>query len=360
MCVEERDVGVRVNRMENIENLNILILSAGTRNKVVQAFKRAVASNGIVVATDASNLAPALYDADKAYLVPRITAPDYLDRVLDICRKERIRGVFSLIDPELSLIAKERERFEAIGVTPVVSSYDLCEICLDKYRMYQMLQDKGIRTANCWITEDSFLQARTEGKAAYPVFVKPRNGSASLNINLAGNDETIHTLFHNEKDLMVQELMRGQEYGCDLYVDLITGRCTSMFLKKKLRMRAGETDKSVSVKSPELFEKLAAFAEGCGFRGMIDIDLFHDEHGKENETDRIPEGEWYLSEVNPRFGGGYPHAYACGVDFPTMMLQNLSGKANPVTIGDYDSGIYMMKYNEIQICRDSERIEQRG
>ena len=340
----------------NTNSINILILSAGTRNKVVQAFRRTLEGKGKVVATDASNLAPALYDADKAYVVPRITAPDYLDQILEICRKEEITGVFSLIDPELSLIARERARFEAIGVTPVVSPYELCETCLDKYRMYQLLQEKGIQTARCWTTREEFQKARENGEAAFPVFVKPQCGSASLNINLVNNDETVQTLFDNYDDLMVQELMTGQEYGCDLYVDLISGKCTSLFLKKKIRMRAGETDKSVSVQAPELFEKLAAFAEGCGFRGMIDIDLFHDEHGKENETSEVPEGEWYLSEVNPRFGGGYPHAYACGVDFPAQMVRNLEGLENPVTIGEYESGICMMKYNEIAICREAELV----
>ena len=106
--------------------MNILILSAGTRNKVVQAFRKTLEGKGRVVATDASALAPALYDADKAYVVPRITAPDYLDRILEICRREEISGVFSLIDPELSLIAKERARFEELGVTVVVSPFELC------------------------------------------------------------------------------------------------------------------------------------------------------------------------------------------------------------------------------------------
>ena len=342
--------------MQTQENINILILSAGTRNKVVQAFRTALAGKGKVVATDASSLAPALYDADKAYVVPRITAPDYLDRILDICRRESIRGVFSLIDPELSLLAVEKKRFEEIGVIPVVSPYELCETCLDKYRMYQLLKEKGIRTAGCWTRGEDFLDAVSRGEAAFPVFVKPQKGSASLNINLVQDQRTMKSLLDNYEDLMIQELMTGQEYGCDLYVDLISGKCTSIFLKKKLRMRAGETDKSVSVKDEELFAKLAAFAEGCGFRGMIDIDLFHNEHGRENESDQIPEGEWYLSEVNPRFGGGYPHAYACGVDFPAQLVQNLRGIENRALLGDYEKGIYMMKYNEIAICRESELV----
>ena len=314
---------------------NILILSAGTRDKVVQYFKKELGSQGKIIATDCSNIAPAIYDADLAYLVPPITADGYIEKVLEICRKEEITGVFSLIDPELSLLAKERARFEEIGVTPVVSSYDLCETCLDKYRMYQLLQENGIRTAKCYIDRKEFMKAKKAGEISYPVFVKPQKGSASININRVTTDAEIETLCCIYDDLMIQEYMNGQEYGADVYIDLISGKCTSIFLKKKIKMRAGETDKSVSVKDPELFERIRAFVEKCGFRGMIDIDLF------------LIDGKWYLSEVNPRFGGGFPHAYGCGVNTPAAVIRNLQGQENPVTIGDYAEGIYMMKYNEV-------------
>ena len=125
---------------------NILILSAGTRNKVVQYFKREMA--GRVIATDCSNLGPAIYDADKAYIVPRIDDPAYIDEVLKICKKEEIKGVLSLIDPELSLLAKNADKFLEIGTTPIVSSYELCETSLDKFRMYDMLQKLGIENTS--------------------------------------------------------------------------------------------------------------------------------------------------------------------------------------------------------------------
>lgn len=318
--------------------MNILILSAGTRNKIVQYFKETIGETGRVIATDCSNLAPAVYEADAFHLVPRITAPGYLDVILDICKKEKIDGVFSLIDPELSLLAKEKERFLAVGTTPVISPYELVETCFDKYRMFQMLCEMGIPTGKCYMDKEEFFQAGEEGEITYPVFVKPVRGSASLNINQVTSKQEIETLFERYDDLMIQEFMHGQEYGADVYIDMLSGKCTSIFLKKKIRMRAGETDKSVSVKNPALFEMIQNFVEKCGFCGMIDIDLFEQN------------GTFYISEVNPRFGGGYPHAYACGVNMPDQMIRNLQGKENPVTIGEYREGICMMKYNEIAIA----------
>ena len=101
-------------------------------------------------------------------------------------------------------------------------------------------------------------------------------------------------------------------------------------------MRAGETDKAVSFKDPKLFELIEKFALEAGYCGQIDIDIFD------------VNGEYYISEVNPRFGGGYPHAYESGCDHMKLILNNLNGVANEKNIGTYEDGIYMMKYNEVK------------
>lgn len=324
--------------------MNILILSAGTRDKVVQYFKKELGDRGRIIATDCSNLAPAVYDADAFYLVPRITAPGYLDVILDICKKEQITGVFSLIDPELSMLAKERDRFLAVGTTPIISDYDLVETCFDKFRMYELLQKMQIPTGKCYVEKEAFYNAVERGEIFYPVFVKPVKGSASIHINKVNSAKEIEVLFDLYDDLMIQEFMDGQEYGADVYIDMISGKCTDIFIKKKIKMRAGETDKSVSVRDEKLFELIRKFTEDCGFRGMIDIDIF-----EIGDT-------YYISEVNPRFGGGYPHAYACGVNMPKAVITNLAGQENEVRIGSYAENICMMKYNEIAI-RDMNGIE---
>ena len=138
--------------------MNILILSAGTRNKVVQYFKRAIGGNGLVIATDCSDIAPAIYDADKYYIVPRMSAPGYLDVILDICRKEKIDGVLSLIDPELSLLAEHAEDFKAAGTTVIGSSYELCEMALDKMQMYRWLVDHGYKCARSYMDKAVFYE----------------------------------------------------------------------------------------------------------------------------------------------------------------------------------------------------------
>lgn len=320
--------------------MNILILSCGTRNKIIQYMKKELAGRGRVIATDMSPNAPALYEADAFYLVPRITEPHYMDTVLEICRKEQISGVFSLIDPELSLLAEHEPRFRQIGTTVIGSSYELCERTLDKWQMYLWLKEHGYACAGSYVDKDAFYRDVERGKISYPVFVKPVRGSASIAISRAEDRETVDLLFSHGEGLLIQEYLRGQEIGADCYIDMISGETVSIFTRKKLVMRAGETDKGISFKDPALFELLERFIKESGFRGQIDIDIF--------ECD----GVYYISEVNPRFGGGYPHAYEAGVNHMKYMVRNLEGKCNVPETGAYEEGIVMMKYNEIRIRKE--------
>ena len=326
--------------------MNILILSVGTRDKVVQYFKKALDGEGVVVASDCSELAPAIYEADKYYIVPKITDKRYLEVIFQICRDENIDGVLSLIDPELSLLARHRQEFEALGVTVVGSSYELCEMSLDKYQMYRWLLSSQYPCAQSWMDKNKFYQAVADGNAKYPVFVKPARGSASISISEAKDKETVELLMAHKNNLLIQEYLHGTEIGADVYIDLISGEVVSIFTKRKLKMRAGETDKAVSVKEPRLFELIDRFVKEAGYRGQIDIDIF--------EID----GQYYISEVNPRFGGGYPHAYECGVDHMKLVLNNLRGIANVRKIGAYDEEIYMMKYNEVCVRKKGEDISE--
>ncbi len=315
--------------------MNVLILSVGARNKIVQYFRKTLGGTGKVIATDMSPLAPALYEADKHYIVPRITEPDYMDIILDICQKEQVTGVLSLIDPELSLLAAHQADFRAVGTQVIGSSYELCEMSLDKWQMYQWLTKHGYRCAKTYDALESFEKALKSGALSFPVFVKPACGSASVSISKAYNWKMLELLMRQEKGLIVQEYLQGQEIGADVYIDILSHEVVSIFTKKKLVMRAGETDKAVSFKDENLFRLIEKFVTEAGYCGQIDIDIF--------EVD----GTYFISEVNPRFGGGYPHAYACGCDHMQLILNDLKGVANKKTIGAYREGIYMMKYNEV-------------
>lgn len=318
------------------DDLNVLILSCGTRNKIVQYFKSELAGKGMVMATDCSILAPALYEADKFFIVPRMNEDGYLEHILKICRDNKIKAVLSLIDPELTLLAENKQAFLDIGTLPIVSDYNIVKMSFDKYKMFEFMIQNGFPTVKSYIDEEKFYKDLDREEISFPVFVKPVKGSASININKVTTKQEVKTLYSQYDNLMIQEYMDGAEFGADVYIDMLSEEPVSMFIKEKLKMRAGETDKSVSYKDEKLFELIHSFVTKAGFKGIIDIDIF-----KVN-------GEYYISEVNPRFGGGFPHAYECGVNVPRMIINNVEGVKNVKNIGKYDEDIYMMKFNEVK------------
>jgi carbamoyl-phosphate synthase large subunit len=321
------------------DGINILILSCGTRNKIVRYFKKELAEKGMILAADCSSLAPALYDADKHFIVPKITDNKYLDTVLSICKENNVKGVLSLIDPELSLLSKHRQAFLDVGTIPIVSDYEVIERCFDKYSMFRFLTNNNFKTMKSYIDKNEFYKDLEAVLITFPVFVKPVKGSASININKVMSKDELEVLLKRHNGLMIQEYMDGTEYGADVYIDMISNEPVAIFTKEKIKMRAGETDKSVSFKDESLFDLIMDFVKKAGLKGIIDMDIFK------------VDGEYYISEVNPRFGGGYPHAYECGVNVPAMIIKNLEGQENKPVVGEYEEGIYMMKYSEVKIVR---------
>lgn len=216
----------------------------------------------------------------------------------------------------------------------------MVELCFDKYQFYEFLIENGFKTIRSYVDKELFYKDIDAGLIEYPVFVKPVRGSASINISKVTTKEEIELLFSRYNNLMIQEFMDGIEYGADTYIDMLSSEPVAIFTKEKIKMRAGETDKSISIKDGKLFDLIKRFVKLARFKGIIDIDIFK------------LKGEYYISEVNPRFGGGYPHAYECGVNIPGMIINNLKGIENKDSIGQYDEDVYMMKFNEVKIIRE--------
>ncbi|BDR75920.1 ATP-grasp domain-containing protein [Clostridium tetani] len=316
---------------------NILILDVGARNKLVGYFKKELAEIGNVIVADCSKLAPALYEADKYYIVPRCVNENYINEVIKICTKENISLIIPLLEEDLLVISKHKKEFENLGVKCLISDFDVIEKCSDKYNMFEYLQRNRFKTQLTYKNIKEFVKDNKDKKIDFPVFVKPNKGCGSNGINIIKDFETLEFIFKNNKSFLIQELMIGREIGIDVYIDIISKEVISIFAKEKLRMIGGETDKSLSLKDEKLFNLIKEFVEKMNLIGAIDIDVF--------EVD----GEYYISEVNPRFGGGYLHAYACGVNFPRYIIKNVMNKVNTPCIGEYKENICMMKYKDVKI-----------
>lgn len=319
--------------------MRILIVSCGTRNKLIR-FIKSEPKTEWVAAADCSPYAPALYEADAYHIVPRMTDPVYLSAILSICRRDKIDALLPLQEDELFLMAQNRTMFEKTGVTLIVSPPESVELCRDKYRFYEYLLSKDIPALKTWADFNEFDVDYRNKKASFPVFVKPVRGCGSIGISKVECMELLEVLSkYSKEELLIQQLCAGDEFGADIYVDLLDGNVKEIFVKQKIRMRAGETEKSVSYKNEDLFELIKKTVKGLSLRGPVDMDIFR------------MDGKFYISEINPRFGGGYPHAYGCGVNFPKLIANNISGNVNEENIGNYDEGICMMKYQD-EIIRE--------
>lgn len=314
--------------------MNILITSVGRRTKLIEYFKKEFTN---VVVTDSSIYAPAIYVADKYYIVPPITDENYTETIKKICLENKISGILSLIDPELELLSKHKEEFESIGIKIIGSSANVCEICFDKWKMYKFLQENNIKTAKTYNDLEIFINDLEKTKITFPIILKPATGSASIGVQKINNLETLIYFWKQTENYIIQEFLDGQEIGCDVYTDLISNEVVSIFTKNKLNMRAGETDKAVSFKDPILFNIVHSFVNKLGTKGPIDIDIF-----KLN-------GNYYISEVNPRFGGGYLIAYECGENFPKLIKNNLENIKNKKNIGNYKENICMLKCDDLKM-----------
>ncbi|MBS4179130.1 ATP-grasp domain-containing protein [Lederbergia citrea] len=314
--------------------MNILICSAGRRVKLVQYFKEELHKiNGKVIAVDCDFTAPALYHADIFEVVPRINRPNYIDHIMELCDKYKVNGILSLIDPELSLLANFKEEFERKNISVIVSDKEIVDMCYDKYLTSQWLLENNIPSVPTYINIDKVLKDIRNKKIDFPLIVKPKNGSASLGINKVNSIKKLEFFRNEAQDWVVQPFIVGEEFGVDCYIDLITQKPTNIFMKRKINMRAGETDKSIATRDEilkKLIEKLILTLKPIG---PIDIDCFKTENG------------YMISEINPRFGGGYLHAHEMGQSFVRNIINNLLGESNEQNLGDYKEGSTMVKYD---------------
>ena len=323
--------------------MNILITSAGRRVKVVEYFKNTLESvNGKVITTDCDSNAPALSFGNNYEIVSRIDSPNYIDEILNICKKYKIDGIVSLIDPELELLARNIKIFEKHNVKLVLSPMEIVEITFDKFETYKYLTDKkGIPSVPTYNDLSVVKGLLNQSKLSYPLIVKPAKGSASIGLFNVTNEIELIEAFNKYEGQIIQPFYKDKEFGIDVYIDMISGELVDLFIKEKIKMRSGETDKSVSVHNSKIEQLVKQMIKVTDFKGPIDIDCFE------------YNAEYYISEINPRFGGGYPHAYELGCDFMTYIIKNLQKETNDnYSTYKYDSNFTMMKYDNVIIKKD--------
>lgn len=329
--------------------INILFTSAGRRNYLLCYFKKAMANKGLVMAADASPLAPALMAADKSFVLPLFSAPEYISKLLKVCVENQVHAIISLNDLELPLLAEHKSVFEDRGITVIVSTQKVIETCFDKWKTHQFILQKGLKSPKSFLTLANAKQALKTGEMSFPLVIKPRWGTASICIEFLEDMEELELAYRlvfkrlmrtslaeiSQKAIhaciLIQEKILGEEYGLDVINDL-NGNYVASIAKQKLAMRAGETDKAVTKISDQLFSLGEIIGSNLKHIAILDVDVFY------------YKGSLYVLEMNPRFGGHYPFSHIAGANVPKAIIKWLNGENPPPECFIFSDRVASAKY----------------
>lgn len=304
--------------------MNVLLTSVGRRAYMVKYFKNAVGESGQVHVSNSDDLTVAFHYADKSVITPLIYDDNYIPFLLDYCKENKINLLLSLFDIDLLVLARNKERFAQIGTRVIVSAPELIETCNDKWKTYLFLKEHGFLVPKTYLSLEDTLLALDKGELQYPVIVKPRFGCGSIAMSVAEDEMALLYYFRRntrtisksylkyesatvDEKLVYQECLKGQEHGVDIINDL-NGNFQNAIVKKKIAMRAGETDISEIVDEPAIREEAERLGRLTKHIANMDCDVF------------LVDGKPYILEMNARFGGGYPFSHMGGCDLPSAII----------------------------------------
>ena len=300
----------------------VLFTCAGQRVDIVSAFGRAGATT---IAADLDPLAPTLYHADHAALVPRVDDPGYVAALTALVAEHDVRLVVPLTDLDQEIVSAARD--ELAPALVLAPSPAVCRTMGDKYLAHRFFVEHDIPSPRTW------LPAEDPGDARFPVLVKVREGFGSRHIYRAEDREQLDFhLRHTPVDSMVQECCRGEEFSIDVFSD-VDGQCLNAIPRSMIQSKGGESIKGRSLQDRELIEHGARVAEEIGIVGPANIQCF-----------REPDGSLPVTDVNPRFGGAFPLPLAAGSRYPELALALARGERPEPRLGEFRAGVVMTRF----------------
>ncbi|MCL5129736.1 ATP-grasp domain-containing protein [Algibacter sp. L4_22] len=335
-----------------MERINILFTCAGRRNYLINYFKEALQGNGIVIATDMQANAPALVDADISVTVPSIFSDNYISSLKNICIAHKVDAIISLNDLELPILSKHKNEFKKIGTKIIISDELVIDIAFDKWKTYQFLTSNKLLSPKTYIDLSETLKDLEANKINFPLVLKPRWGSASIGVDVVENKEELmlsyklleiklsRSILNSasfvdiNSAILIQEKVGGKEFGMDILNDF-DGNYYGSFIREKLSMRCGETDKAKSIISTEISKIGEVVSENLRHIGTLDCDVFVDGN------------KIYVLEFNPRFGGGYPFSHEAGINTAAIYVEWIKGGNNIDKFNNYRDNIVFSKCDRL-------------
>jgi carbamoyl-phosphate synthase large subunit len=310
-----------------------MLTSVGQRVDIARAFR---AAGAVTLGVDADPLAPALYHCDRRDIVPRIASSEYVPTLTRLREEHNVRLIVPLNDLDFPVLARERAALAPALV--LLPDQEASARMSDKLEAHHFFVSNGIPSPRSWAPEDVPDDVR------FPVLVKAREGFGSRNIHRASDpDELAFFLGYTDVSSFVQEVCLGEEFSIDVFGDL-DGRCLNAIPRTMLLSKGGESIKGVSIKDEELIEHGARVAELVGVKGPATVQCF-----------REPDGSLPVTDVNTRFGGGFPVPLAAGGRFPELALALARGEKPEPRLGDFTEGVAMTRYfSEVCLAPDDD------
>jgi carbamoyl-phosphate synthase large subunit len=309
--------------------LTILFLNAGRRVELIRAFRSAFLEAGIrgrIVCTDIQRFAPAIYLGDSHFILPRSDQPEFAQALTDVCRRESVGLIVPLIDPDLLVLARQGPQLRDSGTLALVSPPGVIKICRDKTRSSRFFQENDLPTPR-------ILTLAEAKQWSFPLFLKPKAGSASQNTFRIENIAQLEFFAHYVPDPLIQEFATGDEYTVDVFSDW-SGRPLQAVPRRRLRVRAGEVSVGRVERNTQVEDLCIRAAKKLGTLGPINIQAI------------VGDGSIQLTEINPRFGGGVPLSIAAGAPFPYWVILMALQRPIPSTSVSLREGLTMLRYDD--------------
>lgn len=319
--------------------MNVLITNVGRRGYLVDFLRNTPDFNGKIYVSDCCKSASGLFsDNDGAFYLPKPLNDEnlYIQELVKLCHKLDVSIVFPVIDPEIDILSRYVDELKRENINVVVSDSRVLGIAYNKLMMNKFLEDNGFNVPKTYTDLESFNKAFKSSEISFPVILKPIYGSGSAETYKIKSIEQLKGLFH--EGLMIQQLIVGHEYGCDVLNNLEKEpvRCV---VKRKLSMRAGETDKAITVKDKRIQNEAIRLGRCLGHIGNLDSDVLDD-------GDKL-----YFIDLNPRFGGGYPITHSSGVNYLDLIIKMYQGEKISPDFENYNEDVLVMKTVSIKTAK---------
>ena len=308
---------------------NVLLTSVGRRVELVRGFRAAYRGLGLagrIVATDIDELAPAFQVVDTPIRVPRIKDPRYLPKIIEICETQDISLVLPLIDPEIPVLSRHKVAIEQTGAKLGVVDLAATEISQDKWLAFEFFRRIGLPTPKSWLPDN--LPSEIE----FPIFAKPRTGSAAENTFPIRNQRELEFFRDYVPNPIFQEFLPGPEITSDIVCGL-DGRVLSVISRERIAVRGGEAIKAVTIHDERIRDACHEIAKELPAVGPITAQCM------------MKDGVPHFIEINARLGGGIPLAIAAGVDVPALLLADAANLTTEIAT-EYQAGLYMTRCDE--------------